>query len=47
MMRVVANALSPGFTTEDVEQRQKICEIMPDMLPKTTKPASRKKGADK
>jgi len=44
MMKVLAGALSPGFTTEAVSLRRTIATVVPRMRPKT---ASSEKGGSK
>ena len=49
MMEVIANSLSPGFTTVAVQRRRKIAGVTPDMRPKTesAKKSKSKKGGGK
>lgn len=49
MMKVIASALSPGFTTAAVQRRKQIASVKPNMQPNTkaAKKPSRKKGGDK
>ena len=48
MMNVIAQSLSPGFTTRAIERRRRIANILPDMRPKTEpEKTTRKKGGKK
>jgi hypothetical protein len=48
MLKVVAGALSPGFTTAALARRREIAALVPEMAPhKKTTSGSRKKGGDK
>jgi len=49
MMKLIAQSLSPGFTTEAVQRRQQMARLKPNMRPKTetAKKSGREKGGDK